>query len=60
LIDPQKELLLSYDKHFNLGIPVIYGLSFGHIKNRFTIPLGVSAELNVDNGSIQLLETAVL
>lgn len=45
---------------FNLGIPVVYGLSFGHIKNKFTIPFGIKAELDTDNYSLTLLEKAVL
>ncbi|HEY9787159.1 MAG TPA: LD-carboxypeptidase [Candidatus Obscuribacterales bacterium] len=30
----------------NLGIPVVYGLRFGHSKQKFTIPLGVTASLD--------------
>jgi len=48
-----------FDRLSNLNIPVIYGLSFGHIKNKFTLPLGVNAELDVDNQTLTLLETAV-
>jgi len=32
----------------------------GHIKNKFTIPLGVEAEIDADLGSIRLLEPAVM
>jgi muramoyltetrapeptide carboxypeptidase len=49
-----------FERLGNLGIPVIYGLSFGHIKNKFTIPLGVNAELDVDNQTLTLLESAVI
>lgn len=48
------------DRLFNLGIPVLYGLSFGHIKNKFTLPFGAKAELNSSNQSLTLLESAVL
>lgn len=48
-----------FDRLFNLGIPVIYGLSFGHIKNKLTIPFGAMAELDVDNQIINLLESSV-
>ncbi|HEX2961903.1 MAG TPA: LD-carboxypeptidase [Ignavibacteriales bacterium] len=48
------------DRLFNLNIPVIYGLSFGHITNKFTLPLGVMAELDVDNQNLTLLEPAVV
>jgi len=47
------------DRLGNLGIPVIYGLSFGHIDNQFTFPIGVEAELDTDNQTITLLESAV-
>jgi len=48
------------DRLFRLNIPVIYGMSFGHIINKFTLPLGIKAELDVDNQVINLLEPAVL
>jgi len=48
-----------YDRLAGLGIPVVYGLSFGHIKNKFTIPFGINAELNTDEGKITLLEESV-
>ncbi|MCX6151826.1 MAG: LD-carboxypeptidase [Ignavibacteriales bacterium] len=48
-----------FDRLFNLGIPVLYGMSFGHITNKFTLPLGVTAQLNVDDQTLTLLETAV-
>jgi muramoyltetrapeptide carboxypeptidase len=49
-----------FDRLSGLGIPVIYGLSFGHIKNKFTLPFGIKAELNVDNQTLTLLEKAVV
>ncbi len=48
------------DRLYPLGIPVIYGLSFGHIVNKFTIPTGIRARLNVDDASLTLLEPAVI
>lgn len=48
------------DRLGNLGIPVIYGLSFGHVVDKFTIPVGVMAELNTDNQELKLLESGVL
>ena len=42
-----------------LGIPAWYGSMIGHIENKFTIPLGISTEIDADNGSISLLEPAV-
>jgi muramoyltetrapeptide carboxypeptidase len=52
-------LEVLFDRLSGLGIPVIYGLSFGHIKNKFTIPVGIKAGLNVDIQTITLLEEAV-
>ncbi len=48
-----------YDRLFNLGVPVIYGLSFGHIENKFTLPFGIKAKLDVGNQTLTLLEQAV-
>ena len=43
-----------------LGIPAWYGSMIGHIKNQFTVPLGVEAEIDAAEGTIKLLEPAVL
>ena len=42
-----------------LGIPVSYGLSFGHIYNKITIPSGIRAKFNANNNTLKLLEKAV-
>lgn len=48
------------DDHIKpLGIPAWYGSMIGHIEKKFTIPLGVEAEIDADKGSITLLEPAV-
>ncbi|MEO6245634.1 MAG: LD-carboxypeptidase [Opitutaceae bacterium] len=44
----------------DLGIPVIYGLSFGHIKDQFTLPIGIEAELDTATASLTLLEPSVV
>ncbi|MGE5499272.1 MAG: S66 peptidase family protein [Syntrophothermus sp.] len=49
-----------FDRLYSLGIPVIYGLSFGHITNKFTLPVGINAELDVNNQVVRLLEKAVV
>lgn len=49
-----------FDRLSNLKIPVIYGMSFGHIKNKFTLPVGIKAELDTINQTITLLEKAVI
>ena len=48
-----------HDRLGHLGIPVIYGLSFGHIKHQCTLPYGIEAELNTGDKTITLLEAAV-
>ena len=48
------------DRLGNLGIPVIYGLSFGHVVDKFTLPFGLEAELNTYTQTIKLLEPAAL
>lgn len=48
------------DDHIKpLGIPAWYGSMIGHIENKFTIPLGIEAEIDADKGRISLLEPAV-
>ncbi len=55
------------DRLGNLGIPVVYGLSFGHIKSQYTIPVGIMAELdsspidkNTSDSIFTLLESATV
>jgi len=43
-----------------LGIPVSYGLSFGHIKRMVTIPTGIRASMDADKNSFTLQEAAVV
>jgi muramoyltetrapeptide carboxypeptidase len=47
------------DRLGDLRIPVIYGLSFGHIREQFTLPLGITAEFDTENATMTFLETAV-
>ncbi len=47
------------DRFDKLKIPVVYGMSFGHVKDKFTIPFGALAELDADNQTFTLLEKAV-
>ena len=43
-----------------LGIPAFRGSMIGHIPEQFTLPIGGRAELDADQGTIRLLEPAVL
>ena len=49
------------DQHIKpLGIPAWTGSMIGHIDKKFTLPLGIEAEINADTGEIKLLEAAVV
>lgn len=43
-----------------LGIPVSYGLAFGHIKRMLTMPIGIRTAMDADKNSFELLEAAVI
>ena len=61
--EPEKSLSLKQvlqDHLSNLNIPVFYGAKFGHIKDKWTLPVGIKAEMNADIGSLKLLEPAVI
>jgi muramoyltetrapeptide carboxypeptidase len=42
-----------------LGIPAWYGSMIGHIRDKFTVPLGVEVEIDASLGVIKMLEPAV-
>jgi len=42
-----------------LGIPVSYGLSFGHIDSMVTIPNGIVARMDADRNTFRITEPAV-
>ncbi len=61
--EPDKAFTLSQvlEQHIKpLGIPAYYGAMIGHIANKYTIPIGISAEMNATTGELKLLESAVL
>jgi muramoyltetrapeptide carboxypeptidase len=43
-----------------LGVPAAYGLSFGHVTQHFTIPMGVRARFDATERTLTLLEPAVV
>lgn len=49
-----------HDRLSGLGIPVLYGLSFGHIDKNLTIPFGIKAKLDTEAQTLTLLEAGVL
>ncbi|MEL6943679.1 MAG: LD-carboxypeptidase, partial [Bacteroidota bacterium] len=44
----------------DLNIPVLYGLSFGHITDQFTLPIGITAELDATRQTLTFLENGVV
>jgi len=42
-----------------LGVPLSYGLPFGHVPQSWTLPLGVRARLHASEGRLEVLEAAV-
>jgi len=50
----------TWDVHLQpLHVPAVTGYSFGHIRNQFTIPVGVRATLDTAAQTLTLLEPAV-
>jgi len=43
-----------------LGVPAWYGSMIGHIKDKFTVPVGVNVEIDANQGTIHMLESAVI
>ena len=52
-----REVIL--DRIRPLGIPAVYGMSFGHIRSNFSFPIGLEAELDTDNMVLQISGSAV-
>ncbi|AZQ58668.1 LD-carboxypeptidase [Maribacter sp. MJ134] len=53
-----KEVLI--DRIKPLGIPAVYGMSFGHVAQNFTFPIGIRATFNTEEMVIRLMEKAVV
>ena len=51
-----------FDDHFikPLKVPVYSGALFGHIKRKFTLPVGLEVEIDADAGTIRYLQPAVV
>ncbi|HNT40023.1 MAG TPA: LD-carboxypeptidase [Rubrivivax sp.] len=48
------------DERFRAGgVPAVYGLGFGHVRDQLTLPLGVRARLDADARTLTLLDAAV-
>lgn len=44
----------------DLNIPIVYGITIGHTSNQITLPIGLKATMNSDEGSITINESAVI
>lgn len=61
--DREKSLTLTQvlQEHISpLRIPSWYGSAIGHIKDKFTLPMGVEVEIDASAGTIQMLESATI
>lgn len=43
-----------------LGKPAVFGWPFGHVPSPVTLPMGVRARINADDGELEILEPAVV
>lgn len=51
---------ILHDRFGSLGVPAISGLSFGHIEQKLTLPIGIPATLDADAGTLTVNEAAVV
>ena len=61
--EPEKSLTLQqvFDDHIRpLKIPAFYNSSFGHVRDKFTLPVGIEAEIDAASGTIRLLKPSVV
>ena len=47
------------DRFATVGVPALSGLSFGHIEQKLTLPIGVMATIDADAGTVTIDEAAV-
>lgn len=43
-----------------LDVPVYSGAMFGHVRNKFSLPVGLGVEVDADQGTLKLLQPAVV
>jgi muramoyltetrapeptide carboxypeptidase len=49
-----------FDDYFlGLNVPVFRGAQFGHVKLKYSFPIGLPVEMDADAGTLQLLQPAV-
>lgn len=60
--NPEFSLTLQetlYDRLSRLGMPVFYGLPFGHLAHQATFPYGMQAEMDAEKRTLTFLEPGV-
>ena len=60
--DPANSLTLMQvlkDHILPLGIPAWFGSMIGHVKDKFTVPVGIFVEIDASAGTIKMLEYAI-
>ncbi|MFK7783695.1 MAG: LD-carboxypeptidase [Crocinitomicaceae bacterium] len=59
--EPDRSFTLEevFEQHFSkVQFPVFYGAQIGHIRNKFTVPVGVRVRIDADLGTIEMLGRA--
>ncbi|MEZ5163040.1 MAG: LD-carboxypeptidase [Fimbriimonadaceae bacterium] len=56
---PWKIIDVIADRLGTLGIPVLSGAAVGHVKPKWTVPLGIKARMDATNRKVEVLESAV-
>ena len=58
--EPSFTLMQVLQQHIRpLNIPAWYGSAIGHIRDKFTVPIGIEVEIDANTGIIKMLEAAV-
>jgi muramoyltetrapeptide carboxypeptidase len=60
--EPDRAFTLEevFEQHFgDFGKPVYYGAQIGHTVNKMTVPIGVDARMNADEGTFKIVSPAV-
>lgn len=60
--EPHRSFTLEevFEQHFtDAGFPVFYGAQIGHVRNKFTVPVGVKVQIDADTGTIEMSESGV-
>lgn len=61
--EPEKSFTLQevLEQHFkDIHLPVYMGATFGHMSPKFTLPIGIHAEMNADTFTLKTTERSVL